>query len=576
MKTKIQNRERKNIEIAKKLAKDTGLSPMIAEFLCDKGYKTKEEIDNFINFDEKNLRKISQMKDGLIFLNRLKNAILNKEKIVIFGDYDGDGISATAIFIWTIRWLQENSDAPSVEWFIPDRFKEGYGLSVKSMQRLIATYPDVDLVVTCDNGIVAFDGVDYARQHGIDIIISDHHEASPDGKLPDCPVLCEKRLDEDKTKIESFCGAELARRICVNLVYMLKRDDIKPKLELLYAFSGFATITDVIEMNASNHYVAKRGLEAINSGRIPCFNALKKVQDVKRDVDEDTIGFRYGPMINAAGRILGEATIPELLFIEQDEEKAKSLALKLNDLNTIRQEMSLTEQKNVVKEIEENNYQNNSFIIVDKYDYKEGIAGLNASYIVDNYKVPAICFCQKEDDSTMLKGSGRSVEGFNLKAALDNCKDLLVGYGGHPMAAGITIKKENLGKFRERMNYLAKNITDIEVCYNIDYLIEPNEVSVEMVNEYKKYLAPFGPAFEKPVYAVKGIFKPRPLIMKEKHLRFSLVNHEQLSMVWFNSLLKYKTLNPESKKIIAIGQPNENIYNGTTNVQFLVDELFVF
>lgn len=576
MKTKIQNRERKNIEIAKKLAKDTGLSPMIAEFLCDKGYKTKEEIDNFINFDEKKLRKISQMKDGLIFLNRLKNAILDKEKIVIFGDYDGDGISATAIFIWTIRWLQENSDAPSVEWFIPDRFKEGYGLSVKSMQRLIATYPDADLVVTCDNGIVAFDGVDYAKQHGIDIIISDHHEASPDGKLPDCPVLCEKRLDEDKTKIESFCGAELARRICVNLVYMLKRDDIKPKLELLYAFSGFATITDVIEMNASNHYVAKRGLEAINSGKIPCFNALKKVQDVKKDVDEDTIGFRYGPMINAAGRILGEATIPELLFIEQDEEKAKSLALKLNDLNTIRQEMSLTEQKNVVKEIEENNYQNNSFIIVDKYDYKEGIAGLNASYIVDNYKVPAICFCQKEDDSTMLKGSGRSVEGFNLKAALDNCKDLLVGYGGHPMAAGITIKKENLGKFRERMNYLAKNITDIEVCYNIDYLIEPNEVSVEMVNEYKKYLAPFGPAFEKPVYAVKGIFKPRPLIMKEKHLRFSLVNHEQLSMVWFNSLLKYKTLNPESKKIIAIGQPNENIYNGTTNVQFLVDELFVF
>lgn len=576
MKTKIQNRERKNVEIAKKLAKDTGLSPMIAEFLCDKGYKTKEEINNFINFDEKDLRKISQMKDGLIFLNRLKNAILNKEKIVIFGDYDGDGISATAIFVWTIRWLQENSDAPSVEWFIPDRFKEGYGLSVKSMQRLITTYPDADLVVTCDNGIVAFDGVDYAKQHGIDIIISDHHEASPDGKLPDCPVLCEKRLDEDKTKIESFCGAELARRICVNLVYMLKRDDIKPKLELLYAFSGFATITDVIEMNASNHYVAKRGLEIVNSGRIPCFNALKKAQDVKRDVDEDTIGFRYGPMINAAGRILGEATIPELLFIEQDEEKANSLALKLNDLNTTRQEMSLTEQKNVVKEIEESNYQNNSFIIVDKYDYKEGIAGLNASYIVDNYKVPAICFCQKEDDSTMLKGSGRSIEGFNLKAALDNCKDLLVGYGGHPMAAGITIKKENLDKFRERMNYLAKNIADMEVCYTIDYLIEPNEVSVEMVNEYKKYLAPFGPAFEKPVYAVKGTFKPRPLIMKEKHLRFSLVNNEQLSMVWFNSLLKYKTLNPENKKIIAIGQPNENIYNGTTNVQFLVDELFVF
>ncbi len=576
MKTKIQNRERKNIEIAKKLAKETGLSPMITEFLCDKGYKTKEKINNFINFDESNLRKISQMKDCITFLNILKDAILNKEKIVIFGDYDGDGISATAIFIWTIRWLQENSDAPSVGWFIPDRFKEGYGLSVKSMERLITTYPDVDLVVTCDNGIVAFDGVEYAKKHGIDIIISDHHEASPDGRLPDCPVVCEKRLDENKENIEAFCGAELARRICVNLVYLLKRDDIKPKLELLYAFSGFATITDVIEMNVSNHYVAKKGLEIINSGKIPCFNALKKAQEVKRDVDEDTIGFRYGPMVNAAGRILGEATIPELLFIEQNEEKANELALKLNELNTIRQDMSLAEQKNVVKEIEENNFKNNSFIIVDKYDYKEGIAGLNASYIVDNYKVPAICFCQKDDDPTMLKGSGRSIEGFNLKAALDNCSDLLAGYGGHPMAAGITIKKENLDKFRERINQLAKNVADMEICYNIDYLIEPSEVSIEMVDEYKRYLAPFGPEFEKPVYAVKGVFKPKPLIMKEKHLRFSLINNEQLTMVWFNSLLKYKILNPESKRIIAIGQPNENIYNGTTSVQFLVDELFVF
>lgn len=575
MKTRIQNRERNNIELSKTLAKETGLSPMIAEFLCDKGYKTKDEINHFINFEERDLRKVSQMKDGEAFLNRLKSAIINKEKIVIFGDYDGDGIAATAIFVWTIRWLQKNTDVPKVEWIIPERFTEGYGLSVKSMERLIKTYPDTDLVVTCDNGIVAFDGVNYAKEHGIDIIISDHHEASPDGRLPDCPVLCEKRLDEDKTKTEAFCGAELARRICCNLVYALGRDDVKPYLEMLYAFSGFATITDVIDMNAANHFVAKKGLEIINKNLLPCFNALKQVQEIKRDIDEEVIGFKFGPMVNSAGRIVGDASIPECLFISEDNSEAVEYAKMLNKLNVTRQEMSLEEQKKVVQEIEEDGYKNDPFIIVSKYDYKEGIAGLNASYMVDNYKVPAICFCEKDDDSTMLKGSGRSIEGFNLKAALDNCKDLLVGYGGHPMAAGITIKKENLPAFRERMKELAVNVKDMEVCYNIDYLIEPNEISIEMANEYKKYLAPFGPKFEKPVYAVKGTFENRPFIMKEKHLRFRLVGSD-LSLVWFNSMLKFKTLAPEDKRIIAIGQPNENIYNGTTSIQFLVDELFVF
>lgn len=573
--TKVKNKERKNIKLANSLAKEVGLSPRITEFLCDKGYKTKEDINKFINFTESDLRKISRMKDGMVFLNRLKDAVINKEKIVIFGDYDGDGISATAIFMWTLRWLQENTDAPKAEWFIPDRFKEGYGLSVKSIERLMETYPDVELIVTCDNGIVAFDGVKYAKDHCIDIIVSDHHEASPDGRLPDCPVLCEKRLDEDKSIMEAFCGAELARRICANLVYMLKRDDLKPKLDILYAFSGLATITDVIDMNAANHFVAKKGLEIINEGKIPCFNVLKEIQGIKRKIDEDAIGFKFGPMINAAGRILGDASIPEMLFIEQNEEKAKELAQKLDELNVIRQDLSLEEQKNVVKEIEENKYNEDLFIIVDKYDYKEGIAGLNASYIVDNYKVPAICLCPKEDDSTMLKGSGRSVEGFNLKAALDVCKDLLAGYGGHPMAAGISIKRENLEAFRKKMNELAKDVENLETCYEIDYMLKPQEVTVEMANEYNKYLAPFGPKFEKPVYAVTGIFKEKPFIMKEKHVKFNLEGYS-LNLVWFNSLFKYKKIEPERKKIIAIGQPSENIYNGVASTQFLVNEVLVF
>lgn len=568
--TTLKKKERANKLLSYELAREVKLAPTIIEYFCDHGYKTAKEINDFINFQDKDLRKISKMKDGIVFLNTLKEAVTNNKNIVVWGDYDGDGVCATAIFMWTFKWLGVKAN-----WFISNRFTEGYGMSVKALERLLREYPETDLIVTCDNGIVAFDAVKYAKSKGIDVIISDHHEASPDGRLPDCPVVCEKRLDEDITKTESFCGAELARRICCNLVYMLKNEEVKPKLENLYAFSGFATITDVIEFNASNHYVAKRGLEIINKDAFPCFKVLKNELDIKREIDEETIGFKYGPMINAAGRIIGTAEYPVLLFIEEDDNKANELSKKLLGLNEIRQAMSLEEQKRVIKEIKEKQYDKDNFIIVSEGDYKEGIAGLNASYIVDNFKVPAICFCEKEDDSTMLKGSGRSIKGFNLKLALDMCKDLLACYGGHPMAAGITIKKENLEAFRNKMNNLAKNIETMEETINIDYLLKPEEVSVQLANEYKNVLAPFGPKLEKPVFAVEGVFGNELTIMKEKHIK-TLIKGKTTSVVllWFNSILKYETKKPNNKTVIVIGQPSENEFNGKTTLQFIADDIY--
>lgn len=571
MKTVLKKKERTNKKIANELSKEIELTPTITEYFCDHGYKTKEEIRQFIDFKEKDLRKMALMVNATPFLKTLKEAVVNKKNIVVWGDYDGDGVCATAIFMWTFRWLDVNAN-----WFISNRFTEGYGMSVKALERLLREYPETDLIVTCDNGIVAFDAVEYAKNHGVDVIISDHHEASPDGRLPDCPVVCEKRLDEDKTKTEGFCGAELARRICFNLIHLLKNGSAKEKMHKLYAFSGFATITDVIDFNASNHYVAKVGLQYINSDSFVCFNALKQVLGINRLVDEVSIGYKLGAMVNAAGRIVGDATIPLELFIEEDEAKALCLAEKLMALNEKRQQISLEEQKLVVKEIEENGYEKDNFIIVSEHDFKEGIAGLNASYIVDNYKVPAICFCEKDDDPTVLKGSGRSVEGFDLKHALDLCKDLLAGYGGHPMAAGLSIKRENLNAFRNRMNELAKNIETMEKVIDIDYLLKPEELSIELANEYINILAPFGTKFEKPVFAVEGTFKDDPLIMKEKHIRTSIIgDSKKVTLLWFNSILKYQKKKPDNQSVIAIGQPSENIFNGQSSLQFIADDIFV-
>lgn len=574
MKTIIRKKERINAKLSHKLSLETNLAPLICEYLCDHGYTSKEKINNFINFNENNLKNITEMKDVKPFILRLANAVINHEKVVIYGDYDSDGICATTIFIKTLRLLGED---PS--YFISNRFTEGYGLSIKGMQRLLAQYPDTKLIVTCDNGIVAFEGVDYAKSKGVDVIISDHHIASPDGRLPDCPVVCEKRRDENTSQLEGFCGAELARRLCILLTQVLRKyEPLKDELKSLYAFAGFATITDVIELNSSNHFIAKKGLEEINNYKkdTPCFAALKEVLSINSNIDEVSIGYHLGPMINAAGRITGDASLPVELFISNDIVKAKKLALELRKLNEIRQEKSFEQQQLAKKEYDQFHMENDTFIIlkgIDGESYDEGIAGLIASYIVENYKKPCICLAKTENDD-IYKGSARSIEGFNIKVALDNCSQFLEGYGGHSMAAGLSVKKSNINQLHEHLNDLSKNTENLIEYIDVDYFESINNFDFGMIDEYRRYLAPFGVGFEKPTYATSGLFDQNKYIMKDKHVKTKLKDgNEAIDLLWFNSINKLERIRPEGKLIFATGLPSINEFNGTTSIQFIVDYL---
>lgn len=576
MKTVLRKKARNNVELAEKLASEVLLPEIIIEYLCDHGYDTKEKILHFINFEEKDLRKVSQMKDGLAFLERLAKAVKNNERIIIYGDYDGDGVCATTIFVRTLRLLGAN-----VNYFISNRFIEGYGLSVKGMERLLKTFPDTNLIVTCDNGIVAFDGVEYAKGRGVDVIVSDHHNASPDGRLPDCPVVCEKRLDEDPTQAENFCGAELARRLSFGLMHILKRfDDFKCDLMHLYGFSAFATITDVIELNAANHYVAQKGLNLINDelASFNCFKALHDVLEMRKAIDETTIGYHFGPMVNAAGRITGDANIAVDLFLSDEYADAVLKAKTLIELNTIRQEKSLEQQHLALEEYIAKDMQNDKFIIlsgIDEKYYDEGIAGLIASYIVENFKKPCICLAKTEKDG-IYKGSARSVEGFNVKSALDASKSLLLGYGGHPMAAGLSVEERNIDNLRDRLNELSVHTEELEDIVEFDYLEDISHYSFEMINTYQTILAPFGVGFEKPVFASVGIFDKNIKIMKDKHIKTKLISKgKQIDLLWFNSLTQYDMIEPNEQVVFVTGQPDLNEFNGRVTTQFIVDRLFV-
>lgn len=586
METIIKATKKNDISTIKNIQKELqntykmALSNDCVNLLINKNYDSAEKINNFLNFKEENLRKTMDMKDAKFFLIMLTNAIINKEQIVVVGDYDGDGVCAATIFMRTLMNFAYIYKTPQPHWFISNRFTEGYGLSVNAVKRLIHEYPDTKLIVTCDNGIVAFDGIAYAQSKGIEVIVSDHHNASPDGRLPDCPVVCEKRLDEDQDEREGFCGAELARRLCVEVIkFFHKEEMMKNLLDSLYAFSGFATVTDCIDFNGANRYIVKRGLEEINKHNIKSFNALLKVANLKDTIDEDTIGFKLGPMINAAGRMQGVATLPMQLFLTNNDEKCQEYAQQLFDINTQRQDESFREAKIFEEEIEKHNYQDDHFIILDDGDYKEGIAGINASNVVEEYNVPCICLCQTQDPN-IYKGSARSVEGFNIKEALDECSGLLVGYGGHPGAAGLSIKKENIDVFRQKMNKLAKNILkDKKKIIEVEtwYLPDEMEQATENYSPIIETLAPFGPTFERPQVALKGRFTTDIFVMKEKHIKTSVhYDHynedEELidgkcDVLWFNSLLRYNRLKAGEKWACIIGEPQKNMFFTKNNMQ---------
>lgn len=572
-------RKRENRENAMSLSKELPLSVPIIEYLLDHGYDTKEKIERFMNFQSSYLRDVYSMKDTEKFVKRVVKAIKNKEVITIYGDYDGDGVMATTIIVRTLRWLGMDPN-----FFISNRFTEGYGLSVKGMNRLIDTYPDTQLIITVDNGIAAIEGIEYAKEKGIDVVVSDHHIAKPDGSLPKCPVVCEKRLDEDKELIEEFCGAELARRLMNAVVdKMGLSDDLYHKMFSLYAFSGFATITDIVPMNASNHFVTKTGLSKIKDEEYVCWAALREISEIE-NFDYQTIGFRYGPMINAAARITGDATIPVKLCITDDIEEARKLARELKSLNEQRQELSKNAVTIAMSEIKEKNMENNDFILVygkDGNTYDEGIAGLVASDIVNNYGCASVCLCPTTEDPTIYKGSGRSIGTFNIKEALDKCSDLLVGYGGHAMACGLTVKQENIQELLQRMNELAKGIKDTVDDIVIDYVLDGNSISAKLINDYDQYLAPFGPGFEEPVYAIVGYLKEVGdnslyLTMKEKHIKTKINcgGTNPIDLLWFNGRHRFEGMNPSNGDAVAcIGKPHNNLFNGKITTQFWVEKM---
>ncbi|NLX62577.1 MAG: single-stranded-DNA-specific exonuclease RecJ [Tissierellia bacterium] len=485
------------------ISKRLNISKILSRLLLNRGIKDLKLMDSFINpsLDKlHNPRLIKDMEEGVKIL---KESILNNEKIRICGDYDQDGNSAILTLYKGITRC-----GGRVDYVIPHRIIDGYGINERIVEE--AKDDGVDLIITCDNGISAFEAVKLAKELGMKIIVTDHHEISCtydhkgniEYRLPKADaVINPKRLD-CKYPFKELCGAGVAFKF-VQVLYEEMGIDVEESYDLL-EFVAMGTVCDVVDLVDENRIIVKEGLKRINNTNNKGLKALIKTTGLEgRTINPYSLGFVIGPSINASGR-LDRADIAVELLLTSNEDLAYKYAEKLHSLNIERKYMTEEGIERVVSQIEKKGFKEDKVLVIYEKNIHESIAGIIAGRIKDMYYRPTIILTDSKNEGE-IKGSARSIEEYDIFKEISKCKDLLNDFGGHPMAAGLSLNVENLEKLRVRLNEEA-NLTkeDLIPKIYIDMRLPLEYVSFELVEELK-LLEPFGKGNPRPLFGEKNI-----------------------------------------------------------------------
>jgi len=493
-------------------------------------------------------------------VDRIRAAVATGERICVHGDYDVDGISATAVAVLVLREL-----GAKVEWRLPSRFDEGYGLARETIEQLAAD--GVHLVLTVDCGITAVDEVERAKELGLDVIVTDHHR--PGDRLPDCPVVA--------TRPSSYPCADLCG---TGVVYTLGRallGDDDPALARLLDLVALATIADVVPLVDENRALAAAGLRSLARTRRPGLQAL--MQSAKVDpaaVDSTAVGFRLAPRINAAGR-LGRPDVALRLLLTDDRAEADQLAGELEDLNRERQgveEKIVREATARVDAMSHADRQRRGYVLWDE-SWHEGVIGIVASRLVERFQRPVVLVARSGDS---WKGSGRSIPDFDLHGGLAACASHLDRYGGHRAAAGLSVVTEQLEAFADAFARHADAVladVDLRPTTTVDAVVPANELTLDLAQELDR-LAPFGLGNPEPTLLVASVEPAAAATVGEgKHLRFRIRQHERDggSAIAFGLGRELERLLGASRLDVAF-RLKENRWNGTVAPQLVVRRLF--
>lgn len=503
------------------------LSPLQAKLFSLRGINTAKDLSFWFDATEENLADPFLMHEMDKAIDRINQAIDNGEKITIYGDYDADGITATTIMVETLQIL-----GADVHFFIPNRFKDGYGPSLDRYKDIVAD--GTKLIITVDNGVTGIDEVAYAKKNGVDTIVTDHHTFQD--QKPDSYAIVHCNYPGQKYPFDDYCGAGVAYTIARALM----QDPMSDMLEL----AMIGTIGDMVKVSGEGHVIVKRGLEMLNQTQRPGLRALIKLAGLNLgSINETDIGFNIAPRLNAVGR-LDNAELAVDLLLTDDEQQAQALAEKIESLNEERKDLTASVYQDCLKSVKDNGWGQRNTLVIYNPDFHEGVLGLVANKVVEHTHKPTIILTKGENGQ--LKGSGRSIEGVNLFNALEPMKDeLLTQFGGHDFACGLSLEEDNLENLRQAFEKSFKVETNLEKKY-YDLELDFNEVGTGILEEIEQ-VGPFGTDNEQPIFSIsepqiEHFYK----IGKDKtHVKFDVSkNNKKLDVVGFNKPFLNQNLMP--------------------------------
>lgn len=561
--------------LIKQVASENNIPKPVAELMIKKGIYSKDDIELFFNGSLKSLRNPFDIKDMEKAAERIAKAVMNHESIFIYGDYDVDGVTATALMYIFLMQCGAN-----VSYYIPNRLEEGYGLNKDAINEI--HHRGADLIITVDCGISAIEEVLLAKELGMDIIITDHHQ--PSKELPvAADAIINPMREDDLYPNKTLAGVGVAFKVVMALRFTLRKHNFfqndAPNIRNLLDIVTLGTIADVMPLVDENRIFVRHGLELMSGDNVRIgIDELKKVIDSLSTVQKmktSNIGFQIAPRINAMGRMASSDKSLKLL-VTQNRNEARQLAIELDNENKYRQMIERDILQQTFDIIETNRYaEDEGGIVVASEGWHPGVIGIVASRVVDKYFRPTIILT---DDNGVYKGSARSIPGFHLYDGLSSLSDLLLSFGGHKYAAGVKIAKENLEEFRERFNKIVKeNLKkeDFIPEINIDAEIDSKDITNEIM-QYLEKLEPYGQGNKEPVFYMKKVSKYQyeTFVGKEQnHLKCIFEKKGILfDAIGFN-MKEYKSIMAENDEFDILFSLVHNTWKNTKTIQLNIKDI---
>lgn len=549
------------------LAAELGLNPVVCLLLVQRGLSTVEAVKKFFKPSLENLHDPFLMPDMEKAVKRLNKALGNKEKILIYGDYDVDGTTAVAL---VYKYLRPYSS--TLDYYIPDRYDEGYGISYKGIDYAKAN--GITLVISLDCGIKAVDKIDYAKRLGIDFIICDHH--MPDDILPDAVAVLDAKRADSQYPYEHLSGCGVGFKF----MQAFARSNNFPvaNLERLLELTAVSIASDIVPITGENRILAYYGLKQLNTN--PSLG-LKGIIDIcgltGKDITISDIVFKIGPRLNASGRMMNGKEAVELL-LAKDAETAREKSANINQYNEERRELDkkITDEANALIH-QSINMADRKAIVVYNPAWHKGVIGIVASRLTEKYYRPAVVLTKS---SELITGSARSVTGFDIYKAIEGCRDLLENFGGHTYAAGLSLKEENLSAFTERLQKLAAEEIIPEQMIpqiDIDAVLDLHNITPQFMNELKR-MSPFGPENPKPVFCSLGVkdYGTSKLVGKDQdHIKLELIDDRSNTPIHGIAFGMHQHINhiKAMKPFDICYTIEENTYNGNTSLQLMIKDI---